>query len=87
MTLEIMIASISIMIVLSQVFIVHFFIKKINTLQKKIFSLQNMVAQAYLKSQVPQSKFEPRFMEGDLDLVFKGQKASVRAVFHPRKIS
>ena len=77
---------IALMFVFTHAFTVRFFLSQIDTLQKKIRKLSNEVAvSSNTTSQAP--KFNPRFMEGDLDLTFKGQKASVRAIFYPRNIN
>ena len=77
------------MFVATHVFTVHFFIKKISQINGRLAKLSSEVSLLTLKSPGNTTKktFDPRMMEGDLDLVFKGKSASVRAIFYPRKIS
>jgi len=85
---------IALMFVGTQAFTVNFFLKKINEMQVKITRLTSEVSLLRLtspnrdnSSSDPSPKFNPTMMEGDLDLTFNGKRASVRAIFYPRKIS
>jgi len=80
---------IAMMFLATHIFTVHFFLKKINKIQSKLSSLNNDVSLLRLTSPTSTSskKFDPKMMEGDLDLVFNGKSASVRAIFYPRRIS
>ena len=77
------------MFVATHVFTVHFFLRKITKIQAKLSRLTSEVSLLRLTSPNVAStkKFDPKMMEGDLDLVFNGKSASVRAIFYPRKIS
>ena len=77
---------VAIMLVFANAFTVRFFLSKIESMQKDLRRLSREIA----LNKVPHEshpKFKPSLMEGDLDMTFKGHRASVRAIFYPRKIS
>ena len=80
---------VALMFVATHVFTVQFFLKRINQINSKVAKLSNEVSVLMLRSPGGPEKrsFDPKMMEGDLDLVFEGKSASVRAIFYPRKIS
>ena len=79
---------VALMFVATHVFTVQFFLKRISKINTRIAKLSSEVSLLTLRSpgNVNKKTFDPKMMEGDLDLVFKGKSASVRAIFYPRKI-
>jgi len=86
MGIEITLLLVSLLLVSSQVYMLNFFLKKISALQKKYNNLQQVQTHMRLDSSKTPKKFSPKMIEGEIDLVFNGKKASLKAVFYPRKI-
>jgi len=85
MGIELTVLLISLMLVSSQVFMLRFFLNKISKLQSSISKIH--ISQMNLSSKSKNdNKMSAKMIEGEIDLVFKGRKASLKAVFYPKKI-
>lgn len=88
------ISIISLMVALVSLILVMFFIKKITTrienIEKKlgeiIKSFNNLFTDVSRKYRSKNNKDSIEYMEGDIDLVKEGKKATFKAIYYPKKI-
>lgn len=86
MGLELTILLISLMLVSSQVYMLRFFLKKISKIEKDLQKLRLHSLHSIRPGSKQDVKLSAKMIEGEIDLVFKGRKASLKAIFYPKKI-